>query len=114
VLAVGLQRDRAVPAAGADKPQSNGKVDERGADGDRQPDTDVGQRPRIDQPVCGGDADRDRRQNDQPSFDSSREVLGLRMTIRVLLVGRLGRPLQRTQGDYRCHQVHERLGGVRQ
>jgi hypothetical protein len=109
VLAVGLDRDGAVAPPGAHEQQAHRQVDGGRDDRDGQPDADVREGLRIEQPLDGGRGDRQGGDEDQRALDAGREVLGLRVPVRVLLVGGLGGPLHRAEGDDRGDEVDHRL-----
>jgi hypothetical protein len=59
----------------------------------------------MQQAIDGGHGDRHGGEEDQGALDAGREVLGLRMPIGMLLVGRLCRQPQCGQGDDRGDEV---------
>ena len=112
VPAVGAQRDRSKPLAGATERDRHGAVDRRrrGGDGDAEPRGRDGLRilpapDRLDHDSDGGD-------EDQESLRTAREVLGLRVSECVTLVGGLCGDGQGPQRDQGGRQVDDGLGGV--
>ena len=112
VMRVGLQRDRVVALRGPQQDQGDAQVDERGDDRDAQPQADLLQRPRMEEPVDRRHRDADGGDHDERALDPAGEVLRLAVAVGVVLVGRPGGDGQHGQRHDRADEIHEGLERV--
>jgi myo-inositol catabolism protein IolS len=84
--AISLQCQRPVLSPGSDEQSRHAQIEPRGQQRHRDADADIAQRLRVQQAVDRRHADRHRGDQDQPALDPGREIIGLLVPVRVLLV----------------------------
>ncbi len=114
VVAVGLERDRIVAVRGGEQQARDREVHHRRDDGHREPEPDLLDGARMEQALDRRPRDGHRRDEDQRAFEGAREVLRLRVAVRVPLVRRTRRQEQQPQRRHRGDDVHDRLERVGQ
>src|SRR5918994_61903 len=111
-MAVGAQGRRAQAASAAQQKQTHPTVDTRRHQRDREPETDVLERLRLQQPSYGGNSDADSRHDDQDTLQGAGEVFSLRVAVGMLLIGRTSSRSQGQESPYRRYEIYSRLGRV--
>ena len=109
---VSFQGDRAVDPGGAAQAQRHSEVDERGEHGDDEADADRLDRPRVQEPVARGVADRASREENEATLRAAGKILRLLVAVGVLLVRLARRHGEGDQRDDRRHEVDDRFQGV--
>ncbi len=114
MLGVRLERDGVVCLADAQQDERDREIDQGRHDGQREADPHLLDGPRGPEAARRRDGDAHRREEDQGPLDPAREVLGLRVAVRVVLVLRPRSHGQHRQRHDRADEVDDRLDGVGQ
>ena len=113
VMCVSFQSDGILDATDAHQDAGGREVDDRGGYRNQQADADGVERLRMQEAIDGGEADAAGRQQNQEAFKGAGEVLGLAMTMRMIVIGRLSGQCQHPKSHHRPGQVDERFDSVR-
>ena len=118
-MAVGLEGDGLVAAAGPEEDPGDAEVDQRGHDGDAEPELHPLDRLRGEEAPTEAWQDAGRREHDEGALEAAGEVLGLAVPVAVVLVfgaggGRQGEERHEGRGevDQRLERVGEQADGA--
>ncbi len=114
VPAVGAQRGRAEPTAGAQQHEPDHAVQDGGRDRDDEAQPDVLQRLGVEQPPDRRRHDKPGGGKDQSTFEGARKELGLGVAVGVLLVGGTRGGRERPERPDGRDEVRRRFGCVRE